>query len=173
MTDFGSDPRDRAKPPTTGVVPLDDVAGQSGLDFMRGMLDGRIPHAPITAVCGFRLVEVDEGLAVFAGQPDAALLNPLGGVHGGWITTLLDSAMGCAVHTALPAGRLYTTVELKINFARPVLPDGPDLLARGRTIHVSRRFGTAEGRLEDGDGRLYAFGTTTCFVFPADELAGR
>ena len=102
---------------------------------------------------------------MFAGEPNFDLYNPLGSVHGGYAATLLDSAMGCAVHSMLPAGTGYTTLEFKISFARPLSKDTGLLRAEGKVISVGKRVGTAEGRLVDMQGKLYAHGTTTCLIF--------
>jgi uncharacterized protein (TIGR00369 family) len=141
------------------------VARLAGLDMLGGILSGRLPAPSITRTVGFRLAEVAAGRVVFEGTPGEAHLNPDGGVHGGWYGILLDSCMGCAVHSLLPAGRGYTTLEYKVNIIRPARPgDGP-LRAVGEVEHVGRRTGVASGRIEDAAGRLYARGTTTCLVF--------
>lgn len=112
-----------------GLVSMEDVRVRSGLELMRGMIAGKFPAAPIMRTLGFALAQVDDGFAVFTGTPTFELYNPLGGVHGGWIATLLDSCMSCAVHTKLPAGTAYTTLEMKVNFGRPV---GQDRSGAGR-----------------------------------------
>jgi uncharacterized protein (TIGR00369 family) len=111
---------------------------------------------------------VAEGRAVFQGEPRREHLNPLGSIHGGYTATLLDSCMACAVHSTLPAGTGYTTVEIKINYVRPLLEATGPVRAEGRIIQPGRRIATAEGRLVDAAGKLYAHGTTTCLVFPLD-----
>ncbi len=111
------------------------------------------------------LLEVGNGRAVFQGIPLLQHYNPLGSVHGGWFATLLDSALGCAVQTMLPAGRSYTTAELSINIVRPASHKTGPLRAVGTVIHVGRQIATAEARIEDEKGKLYAHATTTCFVF--------
>lgn len=147
-----------------GVVPRDEATRQSGLEFLRDLIAGRAPAAPISATAGFWLVAVEPGRAVFEGEPSAAFLNPLGTIHGGWISALLDSAMGCAVHTTIKAGQSYTTAELKVNFVRPVLP-GPGLVrCEGAVIHAGSRLATADGRLLDAAGKLLAHGSTTCMI---------
>jgi uncharacterized protein (TIGR00369 family) len=148
-----------------GVTPPAQTAGLGGLQLMQAMLAGEIPAPPIAHTLGFLLIEVAEGRAVFQGTPAQAHLNPLGGVHGGWYATLLDSAVGCAVHTALPAGRAYTTAELSVNLVRAAVPDREPLRAIGQVIHCGRQLATAEGRIVDAAGRLYAHATTTCLVF--------
>ena len=148
-----------------GLVPPDIVRTTSGLDLLRGMAEGRLPGPPITALMGFRLAEVSEGRVVFEGTPLFDHYNPLGTVHGGWIATLLDSCMGCAVHSMLPAGRGYTTLEFKVTFIRPVRDTTGPVRAEGSILNVGRTAGTAEGRLLDAGGKLLAHATTTCLVF--------
>ena len=104
---------------------------------------------------------------MFQGRPRRGHYNPMGTVHGGWFATLLDSAVGCAVQTVLPAGKAYTTAELKVNIVRPLTDRVPLVRAEGRVIHSGGRMATAEGRLSGPDGRLYAHATTTCFVYDA------
>lgn len=138
----------------------------TGIELARMSLDGRLPEAPICGTLGFRLVEVEEGRAVFEGDPGEHLLNPMGTVHGGFMATLLDSALGTAVLTALPAGRAYTTVQLGVNLVRPVFATTPTLRCEGRVVHVGRTTATAEARVVGtDDGKLFAHGTTTCAVF--------
>ena len=140
------------------------MAELAGVDVMRAIADGRLPVAPISELANMRLVEVAEGQVVFEAEPRFAHYNPLGSVHGGWFGILLDSAMACAVMTRLPRGQGYTTLEYKINLLRPVFETTGRLRATGRSVHAGRRTATAEGRLEDAEGRLYATGTTTCLV---------
>lgn len=162
-------------PPTREVAPLPlaTLAQRAGLDLMRGILSGDLPGAPIAKVLNFFPVEIDDGRAVFEGRPHPDFFNPIGSVHGGWTATLLDSCVACAVHSALPAGKGYTTVELKVNFVRAVMPDSGPLRAEGKVIHVGGRLGTAEGRLTDAAGRLYAHATTTCLIFDFAEMNAR
>ena len=147
-----------------GVVPRDEVVRRSGLEFLQDLLARRIPAAPISETAGFWLAEVEAGRAVFVGVPSARFLNPLGTVHGGWMATLLDSAMGCAVHSLLKAGQSYTTAELKVNFVRPVTPRSGRLRCDGKVVHGGNRLATAEGRLTDATGKLLAHGSTTCMI---------
>jgi len=149
-----------------GIVPLDTMRDLSGLEFMTGLTEGRFPPPPIAVLMNFSVVEIAEGRAVFAASPSADHYNPLGGVHGGYISTLLDSCMGCAVHTRLKAGQGYTTLELKVNFIRGVTAETGEVRAEGKVIHVGGQTATAEGRLVDSRGRLLAHGTTTCLIFP-------
>jgi uncharacterized protein (TIGR00369 family) len=148
-----------------GIVPVETVRAQTGLEFLRDVAEGRHPRAPISDTLGFQLVEVERGRAVFQGMPAAAHANPMGTVHGGWSATLLDSAMSCAVHSTLAAGQGYTTAEFKVSLVRPVLAGSGPLRAEGKVIHVGRTVATSEGRLYDADGKLYAHGTETCVVF--------
>ena len=145
----------------------EQLAAMDGLAVFQAMLRGELPFAPIGRTLDFLLVEVDHGRAVFQGAPGPGHLNPLGSVHGGWFATLLDSALGCAVHSALPAGKGYTTLELKVNMIRALTPKVPRVRAEGRVIHVGGQTATAEARLIGHDGKLYAHGSTTCLVFDA------
>ncbi len=151
--------------PGAGVTPIDVAARLSGLELMQGMLDGRLPYPVIGHTMDFMLIEAAQGRAVFQGTPGTRFINPLGTVHGGWYATLLDSALGCCVHTALPAGRSYTTLELKVNLIRAIRPELQRVRAEGQVIHVGGQTATAEARLLGPDGRLYAHGSTTCLVF--------
>jgi len=148
-----------------GVARPEQVAGLSGLETMHAMLRGELPYPPIAKTLDFTLVEVEPGRAVFQGTPGPAHLNPMGTIHGGWYATLLDSALGCAVHTMMPAGRGYTTAELSVNYVRGLSPRVQRVRAEGRVVHCGRQLATAEARLVGPDGTLYAHGTTTCLVF--------
>jgi uncharacterized protein (TIGR00369 family) len=151
----------------SGVARRERIAGLSGLEVMQALLRGELPHAPMADTLDFALVEIGFGRAVFQGRPLQRHYNPMGTVHGGWFATLLDSALGCAVHTSLPAGKAYTTVELKISVVRPLTDKVPLVRAEGCVIHGGSRMATADGRLTGADGRLYAHASTTCFVFDA------
>ncbi len=129
------------------------------------MADGELPAAPIARLMDFEFVEVGEGKVVFAVEPAEYHYNPIGAVHGGLACTLVDSAMGCAVHTMLPAGTGYTTLELKTNFLRTITADTGRLFCEGKIVHVGGRIATAEARLMDESGKLYCHATTTCMVF--------
>jgi uncharacterized protein (TIGR00369 family) len=148
-----------------GLVPPDVAATMSGLELLQGMIAGRFPGPPIMELMGFRLVEVENGRAVFAGTPGFQHYNPLGTVHGGYAATLLDSCMGCSVHTTMPKGMGYTTLEFKVSLVRAVTADTGPVRAEGKVITSGRRVATAEGRLIDAGGRLLAHATTTCLVF--------
>lgn len=136
----------------------------SGIEFLRAIRDGRLPPPPIAELLGFNLVEVEPGRAVFEVTPGEQHYNPIGVVHGGLAMTLLDSAMGCSVHTQITAGGGYTTLEAKTNLVRAVTAKTGLLRAIGKVVHVGRRMATAEGRLVDAAGKLYAHATTTCIV---------
>lgn len=158
--------RDRlANGPGPGVARPDQVAGRSGLALMQAMLSGELPYAEIANTLDFVLLSVAPGHTIFQGTPSQQHLNPLGTVHGGWFATLLDSALGCAVHTMLPAGRGYTTAELGVNLVKALTPKVVRVRAEGRVIHCGRQLATAEARLVGPDGTLYAHATTTCLVF--------
>jgi uncharacterized protein (TIGR00369 family) len=152
-----------------GVATPEQVAGKSGLETMQAMLRGELPYPPIARTLDFLLLEVDAGRAVFQGTPGPGHLNPMGTVHGGWYATLLDSALGCAVHTMMPPGRGYTTTELSVNLVKGIGRNVQRVRAEGKVIHSGRQLATAEARLYGPDGTLYAHGTTTCLVF---ELKG-
>lgn len=137
----------------------------SGLAFFRALQAGEVASPPIMELMNFAIKEVVDGRVVFTMQPEEYHFNPIGAVHGGVPATILDSAMGCAVHTKLPAGGGYTTLEIKINYVRAITMETGPLECRGEVIHMGRRVATAEGKLVDADGKLYAHGTTTCMVF--------
>ncbi|HEY0826068.1 MAG TPA: PaaI family thioesterase [Ramlibacter sp.] len=148
-----------------GVSRPDQVAGRSGLELLQAMLRGELPYPPIARTLDFQLLEVGEGRAVFQGTPGPAHLNPMGGIHGGWYATLLDSALGCAVHTMMPPGRGYTTAELGVNLVKAIGTKVQRVRAEGKVLHCGRQLATAEARLVGPDGTLYAHATTTCLVF--------
>ncbi len=150
----------------TRALTPQELASRPGIALLRAMQSGALPPPPIMTLLGFALAEVEEGRAVFAGTPGERHYNPLGTVHGGFAATLLDSCMACAVHSMLPAGTGYTTLEIKVNYVRPLTAETGEVRAEGRALHVGKRSATAEGRLLDGAGRLLAHGSTTCLVFP-------
>ena len=149
-----------------GVIPAEEAKLLSGYDLIKGIIDGKYPIPPIANAFNFRLSEAEPGRVVFTGQPRFNYYNPIGSVHGGFAATLLDSCMGCAIHAMLPAGVGYTTLEIKINFLRPMLENTGPVRAEGKVISVGKRIGTAEGRIVGVDNKLYAHGTTTCLIFP-------
>ncbi len=136
----------------------------AGIDFLRAILDGRLPLPPICELLGFRPVEVEPGRVVFEVLPGEQHYNPIGVVHGGLAMTLLDSAMGCSVQSRMPAGGGYTTLEAKTNLVRAISSQTGKLRAVGKLINLGKRVATAEGRLEDLSGKLYAHASTTCLV---------
>jgi uncharacterized protein (TIGR00369 family) len=140
---------------------------QAGIDFLRAMRDGDLPPPPIAVLLGFRLTEVEPGHVVFECTPGEQHYNPIGVVHGGLAMTLLDSAMGCSVQTRTPAGGGYTTLEAKTNLVRAITDKTGRLRAIGKLIHMGSRIATAEARLVDANGKLFAHATTTCIVLNA------
>lgn len=151
--------------PTDAPLPTLLVAGLSGMEILDAISAGELPPPAIGETLDFLPIRMGPGQAVFQGRPLRRHYNPLGTVHGGWFATLLDSAVGCAIHTTLPAGRGYTTLELKINLVRALTVAVPLVRAEGQVIHVGRQIGTAEGRIVGPDGKLYAHATTTCLIF--------
>jgi uncharacterized protein (TIGR00369 family) len=136
----------------------------TGIEYLRAMERGELPPPPVAMALGSEIVEIAEGRVVFAMTPEEFHYNPIGSVHGGVITTICDSAMGCAVQSLLPAGTVYTTLELKVNFVRPLTVASGRMLCVGTVIHMGSRMATAEARLTDEAGKLYAHATTTCMV---------
>ena len=141
------------------------AADEGGLEFLRRIFAPGGPAAPIGELIGMTFVSADHGSVVFGLTPDERHHNPIGTVHGGIAATLLDSAMGCAVHSTLPPGAAYTTAEIKISYVRAMTATTGPVVAEGRVIHAGSRMATAEGFVRDGAGTLYAHGTTTCLVF--------
>jgi uncharacterized protein (TIGR00369 family) len=153
-----------------GVATRQQIEGLSGLEMMQAMLRGELPSPTIAHTLDFTIVAVSLGHAVFQGSPGPAHLNPMGTVHGGWFSTLLDSALGCAVHTRMAPGQGYTTAELSVNIVRALTPKVKRVRAEGHVIHCGRQLATAEARLVGPDGTLYAQATTTCLVFELPPL---
>ena len=151
-----------------GVVAPETAMSLGGLEMLKGIINGTQPHPPISELLGFHLVEVEHGRAVFESVPEFRHYNPIGTVHGGIAATLLDSALGCAVFSTLQKGEGWTTLELKVNFVRPITKDTGPMRAEGRLIHRGRSVATSEGDLKDRAGKLYAHATTTCMIFPAN-----
>jgi len=137
----------------------------TGLELLRAIASGEAAGAPIAELMGFEPVEAEEGRVVFEATPTAQLYNPIGSVHGGFAATLLDSAMGCAVHSTLPEGVGYTTLELKVNYTRAITEDTGRVVCEGTIVHRGGRVATADGRIVAADsGKLLAHGTTTCLI---------
>ena len=155
------------KPPAYGLASREDWARLSGRELLQAIIDGRLPHPPISKALDFWIVEVGEGFAAFEGDAGPHLLNPAGGVHGGWALTMIDSATGCAAHTLLPAGTGYTTIETKGNFVRPITKDSGRIRCEGRVVSPGRQIITAEARVTGPDGKVLAHGTSTLLVFGA------
>ena len=151
--------------PETGTARREQFAGKPGMAIFEAIFAGQVPRVPIGQTLDFLPVHVAPGHAIFQGSPGPQHYNPMGSVHGGWFATLLDSALGCAVHSALPAGKAYTTLELKVNMIRALSAKVPRVRAEGRIIHLGGQTATAEARLTGPDGKLYAHGSTTCLVF--------
>jgi uncharacterized protein (TIGR00369 family) len=147
-----------------GLATAEQIAGLSGLEMLQAMIEGRLPAPPMAGTLGFRLIAVSPGEAVFEGEAGPHLLNPLGSVHGGYALTLVDSAAGCAIHTTLPEGVGYTTVETKVNFTGAVRADSGILRAVGKVIAAGRQIATAEARVLAADGRILAHGTSTLMI---------
>ena len=137
----------------------------SGLEYMRQLLTGEREPSGMARLMNMRLVEVEEGRAVFAVEPDERHYNGLGIAHGGLAATLLDSALGCAINTVMPAGRVFTTLEMKINYVRPMRRETGEVRCEAEVLHAGGRVATAEGRITDAAGKLYAHGTATCMLF--------
>ena len=150
---------------TVGTANRETIGRYDGLGFLHAMLRGELHFPPIMETLNFTLLEAEKGRAVFQGTPIFAHYNPLGSVHGGWFCTVLDSAVGCAVHSTLPRGKGYTTLELKVNMIRPLTENSGPVRAEGRIIHTGGQTAVAEGTLFDSAGKLYASATTTCLIF--------
>ena len=144
----------------------------SGLEYMRQLMTGEREPSGMGRLMNMRLVEVEEGRAVFAVEPDERHYNGLGIAHGGLAATLLDSALGCAINTVMPAGRVFTTLEMKINYVRPMRRETGEVRCEAEVLHAGSRVATAEGRIVDAAGKLYAHGTATCMLFRARGGAG-
>ena len=156
-----------------GTAPREKVFGMSGMEVFQAIFAGDLPAPPIGDTMDFIPIHMEPGIAIFQGRPQLRHYNPLGTVHGGWFCTLLDSALGCAVHTTLPAGKGYTTLEIKVNMLRALTDAVPLVRAEGKVIHVGRQVATAEGRIVGPDGKIYAHATTTCMIFDATGDSGR
>jgi uncharacterized protein (TIGR00369 family) len=162
--DTGREPRRRTVSWEDPLIGARTAESMSGLDYMRAIARGDVPPPPIALLLGMSIVEVEPGRAVFELEPAEFQFNPIGTVHGGVLATLLDSAMGCAVHSLLPTGSGYTTLELKVNFLRRVTTETGRIRCDGSVIHLGRTVATAEARTADGQGRLIAHATTTCLL---------
>lgn len=150
---------------TYGTTPSDKLSEMTGLEFVRGLVDGSLPLNTIAKTLGYDITEAENGRVVVAAEPDLDHLNPWGTVHGGFAATMLDSCMGLAIQSTLERGRGSTTVEFKVSFVRPITAGSGPIRAEGIVINSGRRIGVAEGRLTDSNGRLLVHGTTTCLIF--------
>jgi uncharacterized protein (TIGR00369 family) len=160
---------DSPEPLQYGLTPVEVMAKMPGIDFVRGIFEGTLPTPPIMQGVKPFDCTAEPGVAVLHAIPGLQHYNPIGSVHGGYAAILLDSAMGLAIHSMLPAGTGYTTLEFKISFIRGMSANTGTIRAEGRTLNVGRRAATAEARITDASGRLLAHATTTCLVF---ELPG-
>ena len=158
-----------------GVTPPHIMASMPGIDFVRAVFGGKLPTPPIMQTVEPYDYTAEPGVVTFHSVPGFRHYNPIGSVHGSYAAALLDSAMGMAVHSMLPAGTGYTTLEFKISFIRGMTEDTGPVRSEGRTLNVGRRAATAEGRITDAKGRLLAHATTTCLVFefPPETKTGK
>lgn len=143
------------------------LGGGNGLQQLRRIMTTPSAAPPMAMTLNYWLTEVEEGRAVFVGEPKRAFLNPQGTVHGGWAATLLDSALACAVHSVLGEDEMLTTVEFKVNLVRPITTDTGPVRCEGRLVNRGRRLAVAEGTITDAGGKLLAHGTETCMILPA------
>ncbi|QKV18479.1 PaaI family thioesterase [Oricola thermophila] len=163
--------RDRDASGGFGSVPPEAIGSLGGLEMLRKVVSGELPAPPISKTLSFRIVEVEEGRAVFKGMPKAEHLNLIGTVHGGWTATIMDSALACAVQTLLKKGEAVATTEFKVNLIRPITPETGEVTCEATVVSRGRTTGVSECRVIDGLGRVMAFGTETCAIFavPAQE----
>jgi uncharacterized protein (TIGR00369 family) len=148
----------------TGIVPLDTAASMTGIEFLIALRDGHLVRPPFSETTDIVPIEIEPGRLVFEGTPSERFYNPMGVVHGGWIATLLDTAMACAIQSTLSAGQTYTTLELKTNFVRPVFAATGALRCEGIALSVGGRIASSEGKIFDKEGNLVAHGTETCLI---------
>ena len=152
-------------PDTTSPSGLFEIRRRlSGLDFFRKMIAGEMPPPPLVALLGLKLVEAEPGRVTFIGVAREEFYNGMGVAHGGFAATLLDSALGCAINTVMPAGRVFTTIDLQIHYTRPLRRDAGELRCTATVVHAGSRTATSEGRIVDANGKVYAHGTTTCIL---------
>ncbi|MBK7015704.1 MAG: PaaI family thioesterase [Sulfuritalea sp.] len=155
----------RARSKGQGMLTLENLRECSGLELFQKMIAGELPRPPISDTLGFYMVHAEKGHVIFQGTPQHRHYNPIGSVHGGFHATLLDSCVACAIQSTLEAGQGYTTIELKVNYIRALTDRVGPVRAEGRVIHAGKQIGTAEGKLVDAEGKLYAHATTTCLIF--------
>ena len=139
------------------------IEKMSGLEIMQLMVQGKISPPPIAKIIPMKVIAAERGRIVFEAIADDRHLNPLGGVHGGFAATVMDSITGCAVHTVLEPGVGYGTIDLNVKMLRAI-PKNVPLIAEGKVIHISRSLGISEGTLKDTEGNIYAFATATCMI---------
>jgi uncharacterized protein (TIGR00369 family) len=161
-----------AGPEPASSIDAESVLSLSGMDLMKGIARGEIPAPPFAQLLGFEIETVEEGKVTFAMQPAESHYNPFGVVHGGVAATLFDSALGCSVQTLLPPGRVAPTMQLHINYIRPITISTGRIRCSGQVVHLGKRSATAEGRLVDMDGKLYAHATGTFVISPLEEMRG-
>ena len=147
-----------------GIVPSEVALAMSGVDFLAALRDGSLPPPPFSETTNIRPTEIEPGRITFEGTPAEQFYNPMGTVHGGWLATLLDTAMACAIQSMLPPGQTYTTLELKTNFVRPVFASTGTLRCEGVLLSFGGRIATSEGKIFDREGNLVAHGTETCLI---------
>lgn len=146
-----------------------DPMSLSGKQLLQAMVNGKLPPPPFAGTTRIKLTEVDEGRVVFTGMPERAFLNPLGTIHGGWIATIIDSALGCAVHSTLKPGQTYTTTAMTVHYVRALTPDSGEVRCEGVAVHAGRRTATSEAKLVDAKGRLIAHGSESCLIMDIAE----
>jgi uncharacterized protein (TIGR00369 family) len=152
-------------PDTTSPSGLFEIRRQlSGLDFFRKMIAGELPPPPLVVLLGLKLVEAEPGRVTFTGVAREEFYNGMGVAHGGFAATLLDSALGCSINTMMPAGRVFTTIDLQIHYTRPLRREAGELRCTATVVHAGSRTATSEGRIVDANGKVYAHGTTTCIL---------
>jgi uncharacterized protein (TIGR00369 family) len=158
---------DQTLPKRYGNISADQQKDMSGLEFVRGLADGTLPLNPMAETLGYDIVAAEPGRVIATAEPAMRHFNPAGTVHGGLAATMLDSCMGLAIQSVLDKGIFSTTLEFKISFVRPIMPETGTITAEGLVVNCGQRIGIAEGRLTDSRGRLLAHGTTTCLIFAA------
>ena len=140
-----------------------DLKNMTGFEFLKAIADGVLPASPMAQIIPMQLANVEKGRVQFIAKADSCHRNPIGGVHGGFAATVLDSATGCAVHSVLEAGVGYATVDLNVKMVRPI-PENKELFADGKIINVSKNIGVSEGEIRDAEGKLYAHATCICMI---------
>jgi uncharacterized protein (TIGR00369 family) len=153
----------------TGSIPPEMFMKHSGMELMDMMIAGELAGPSIARLLNFFLAEAQPGHVIFRGTPTLDHYNPAGTVHGGWATTLMDSALGCAVQTMLPKAVIFTTIEIKVNLVRPLFADSGEVRCEGNLVHLGRTIATSEAKLTRGDGKLIAHGTSTCAIIKPSE----